>query len=86
MSIAIRLRTDVRPERGPVPANVSGEFVVYLGTDDVAESLDVATAELLLTWIEWVEVEVIDISQAVSLGSQSEAGGQPRLYRSPCCL
>ncbi len=58
MSIAIRFRTDVTPGRGPVPANVPGEFVVYLGTDDVAERLDVATAQLLLTWIEWVEAEV----------------------------
>ena len=58
MSIAIRLRTDLTAERGPVPANVPGEFIVYLGTDDVAESLDIATAELLLTWIEWVEAEV----------------------------
>ena len=35
-----------------------GDFVVYLGTDDVPDRLDRDLASLLLTWIEWVEVEV----------------------------
>ena len=42
----------------PVPASVPGEFVVYLGTDDVPEALEAGMTELLLTWIDWVEVEV----------------------------
>ncbi len=42
----------------PVPANVPGEFVVYLGTDEVPEWLDPDLTALLLTWIAWVEVEV----------------------------
>ncbi len=46
------------PMCGPVPASVPGEFVVYLGPDRVADSLDTGTAELLLTWLEWVEVEI----------------------------
>ena len=49
----------------PVPAAVPGEFVVYLGTDDVPEALEAGMAELLLTWIEWVEVEVRGIDHFV---------------------
>ncbi len=45
-------------EGAPVPAAVPGEFVVYLGTDDVPDGLDPDLTALLLTWIEWVEVEV----------------------------
>ncbi len=41
----------------PVPAAVPGEFVVYLGTDDVPDGLDPDLTALLLTWIEWVEVD-----------------------------
>ena len=58
MSIATRLRTDETPESGPVPASVPGEFVIYLGPGRVPETLDIATTELLLTWLEWAEVEL----------------------------
>ncbi len=49
----------------PVPAAVPGEFVVYLGTDEVPEALEAGMAELLLTWIEWVEVEMRGIDHFV---------------------
>ena len=42
----------------PVPPTVPGDFVVYLGADDVPDRLDRGLASLLLTWIDWVEVEV----------------------------
>ncbi len=48
------------PEGAPVPTAVPGEFVVYLGTDDVPDGLDPDLTALLLTWIEWVEVQGID--------------------------
>jgi hypothetical protein len=44
---------------GPVLASVPGDFVVYLGADDVPDRLDRGLASLLLTWIDWVEVEVL---------------------------
>ena len=49
----------------PVPATVPGEFVVYLRTDDVPDALEAGMTELLLTWIEWVEVEVRGIDHFV---------------------
>ena len=62
-------RTPVRPrccDRGavevdtgaPVPPSDPGEFVVHLGADDVPDRLDRGLASLLLTWIQWAEVEV----------------------------
>ena len=42
----------------PMPAAVPGEFVIYLGVDDVPEGLEAGMVELLLTWLEWVEVEL----------------------------
>ena len=46
------------PKVRRVPVGVPGEFVVYLGVDDVSERLEAGMAELLLTWLEWVEVEI----------------------------
>ena len=40
----------------PVPARVPGAFVVDLLED--TGRFDRGEAELLLTWLEWVEVEV----------------------------
>ncbi len=41
-----------------MPASIPGDFVIYLGTDEVPERLEAGMTELLLTWIEWVEGEV----------------------------
>jgi hypothetical protein len=60
-SVVARLDDD----GAPVPAAVPGEFVVYLGTDDVPDGLDPDLTALLLTWIEWVEVEVQGIDHFV---------------------
>ena len=43
---------------GVVEIGVPGDFIICLGSDDVSETFDVGTVELLLTWLEWVEVEV----------------------------
>jgi hypothetical protein len=58
-------RVSEAQEGAPVPAAVPGEFVVYLGTDDVPDGLDPDLTALLLTWIEWVEVEVRGIDHFV---------------------
>ena len=50
-----RIETEVV---APVPAAVPGEFVIYLGVDDVPEGLEAGMVEVLLTWLEWVEVEL----------------------------
>ncbi len=57
MSIASRLARIGAPGE-PVPAGVPGEFVIYLGVDDVPERLEAGMVEVLLTWLEWVEVEL----------------------------
>ncbi len=57
MSIATRLERMEAPGE-PVPAAVPGEFVIYLGVDDVPERLEAGMVEVLLTWLEWVEVEL----------------------------
>ena len=46
----------------PVPAAVSGDFVLFLGTDDVPGGMDRGAGALLLTWIEWVEYEIVGFS------------------------
>jgi hypothetical protein len=53
-SLLVRLDDDGMP----VPVSVPEDFVVHLGRDDVPDSLDWVMAELLLTWIEWVEIEI----------------------------
>ena len=58
MSIISRLRVSKGEVIVPVPKNVPGDFVIYLGIDGILDALDVGMAGLLLTWIEWVEVEV----------------------------
>ena len=56
MSIATRLAREEAPGE-PVPAAVPGEFVVDLLED--TGMMDRGEAELMLSWFEWVEVEVL---------------------------
>ena len=101
MSIASRLeRIEARDE--PVPAAVPGEFVIYLGVDDVPEGLEAGMVELLLTWLEWVEVEVqgfpdlveelhrlrgtVMVAAVAGKGSRIEKAARPARTRTPSLL
>ncbi len=55
---SVRVCGYVNDSTAPVPASVPGEFWVPLDECMTPCRMDEGAAGLLLTWIEWVEIEV----------------------------